>query len=549
MIAGAVPWRKEWQEKYLRECWPNKSFGQVFLETVARHGDRIAAVEGDVQVPYREFGQKVKSLARGLMDLGLKPTDRVLFQLPNALEFVYAYWACHLAGLISVMCLPPFREKELIYLGNHTEAAAYVIPDVYHDHDYQEMAEQIQSQCPTLKTVVVHGEARKDYHSMGKLLETHVEEDQAWPQPDPMEVAVLQLSGGTTGIPKVIPRTHNDYIYNNQAIVKRAEFTEQDVLMAPLPLAHNATLNHMIHPAVLTGATAVLCAFDPQSISRTIERERVTHFFTVPTIFYRWLEFSDFEKYDYSSLRLTGTGAQKMPPTLAYKVGRKLPGVFLQVFGMTEGVVLFPRLTDAEHVRYETVGKPISPLDEIKVVDEGGEEVPRGEIGELICRGPYTIRGYYKAEDYNRKVIDSNGFYWSGDLVRLDEEGNVIVEGRRKDVINRGGEKISAEEIEDLLIDHPKINRVAIIPMSDPELGEKTCAYVIPKGGAEPALQELIEHLAKKKVAKFKYPERLEIVASFPHTNVDKVSKKALREDIENKLAKEKQDLERRDRR
>jgi len=543
MIAGAVPWRKEWQEKYLRECWPNRSFGQVFLETVARYPERVAAVEGEHRVSYRELGQKVRGLAIGLMDLGLKPTDRVLFQLPNVLEFIYAYWACHLAGLISVMCLPPFREKELIYLGNHTEAAAYVIPDIYHDHDYRKMALQIQSHCPTLKTVVVHGEAGKGHHSMGRLLETRVGESQPWPQPDPMEVAVLQLSGGTTGIPKVIPRTHNDYIYNNQAIIKRAKFTEKDVLMAPLPLAHNATLNHMIHPAVLTGATAVLCPFDPESISRTIERERVTHFFTVPTIFYRWLESPGFENHDYSSLRLTGTGAQKMPPTLAYRVGRSIPGIFLQVFGMTEGVVLFPELTDPERVRCETVGKPISPLDEIKVVDEGGEEVPRGEIGELICRGPYTIRGYYKAEDYNRKVIDAYGFYWSGDLVRQDPEGNVIVEGRRKDVINRGGEKISAEEIEDLLIDHPKIHRVAIIPMSDPELGEKTCAYVIPRPGAELALQDLIGHLERKKIAKFKYPERLEIVDAFPHTNVDKVSKKALREDIEDKLARERHGL------
>lgn len=541
MISGAVPFPDEWKEKYLGECWPGKTFGQVFLETVDRHSERIALVEGDVRVTYREFGEKVKSLALGLMDLGLKPTDRVLFQVPNSLEFFYAYWACHLAGLISVMCLTPHREKELTYLAQLTEAAAYIIPDDYHGHDYQEMAGQIRSHCPTLRHVIVHGEAGKGYHSMAKLLKTPVKADQQWPPPDPMEVAVLQLSGGTTGIPKVIPRTHNDYIYNNQAIIKRAEFTEKDLLMVPLPFAHNATLNHMVHPAVFTGASAVVCAFDPESISRTIEMEKVTHFFTVPTIFYRWLEFPDFDKYDYSSLRLTATGAQKMPPTLAYKVGRKLPGIFLQVFGMTEGVVLLPRLTDSEEVRYETVGKPISPFDEIKIVDEGGDEVPRGEIGELICRGPYSIRGYYKAEDYNRKVIDSNGFYWSGDLVRQDDEGNVIVEGRRKDVVNRGGEKISAEEVEDLLIDHPRINRVAIVPMSDPELGEKMCAFVIPVKGAELTLQDLVDHLAEKKVAKFKYPERLEIVDAFPYTNVDKVSKKTLREDIERKLTKERE--------
>jgi 2,3-dihydroxybenzoate-AMP ligase len=539
MIPGAVTWPKEREEEYARECWPNKNFGQVFLESVTEHSERIALVEGDVRVTYRELGEKAKSLACGLMNLGLKPTERVLFQLPNSLEFFYGYWACHLAGLISVMCLLPHREKELVYLANLTEAVAYMIPDVYRGYDFQEMAGEIQTQCPTLKHIIVSGKARGGYHPLDELLKSDVRGDQEFPQSDPFEVAVLQLSGGTTGTPKVIPRTQNDYIYNNQAIIQRLAFTEKDVMMVPLPLAHNATLNHLVHPALLTGGTAVVCRFDPEAISRTIEKEKVTHLFTVPTIFYRWLEFPDFDKYDYSSLRLTGTGAQKMPPSMAYKIGNKLPGLFLQVFGMTEGVVLIPRLDDTEKTRYETVGKPISPWDEIKVVDEEGKEVPPGELGELICRGPYTIRGYYKAEEYNRKAIDSDGFYWSGDLVRLDEDGNVIVEGRRKDVINRGGEKISAEEVEDLLIDHPKISRIAVIPMSDPELGEKACAYVIPEEGAELTLQDLTEALANKRVAKFKYPERLEIVDSFPYTSVDKVSKKALREDIEAKLLQE----------
>jgi 2,3-dihydroxybenzoate-AMP ligase len=539
VIHGAVPWPKEREEKYTRECWPNKNFGQVFLESVTKHAERVAVVEGNIRVSYRELGEKVKGLARGLIALGLKPTERVLLQLPNSLEFFYAYWGLQLAGLISVMCLPPHREKELSYFANLTEAAAYIIPDVHRGHDHQSMAEEIRSKSSSLRHVIVKGEPRGTHHCFDELLKTKADPHEEWPQPDPREVAVLQLSGGTTGVPKVIPRTHNDYIYNNLCIIRRVSFTERDIMMVPLPFAHNATLNHMVHPALLTGGTAVVCSHDPEAISRTIEQEKVTHFFTVPTIFYRWLEFPDFHKYDYSSLRFTATGAQKIPPSLAYKLGRKLPGVFLQVFGMTEGVVLFPSLSDPEKIRYETVGKPISPWDEIKVVNEEGQEVPPGGIGELICRGPYTIRGYYKAEEYNRKAIDAKGFYWSGDLVRLDEKGNVIVEGRRKDVINRGGEKISAEEVEDLLIDHPKIRRVTVVPMSDPELGEKGCAYVIPEEGVEITLQELIDHLTKKKVAKFKYPERLEVVDSFPYTSVDKVSKKALREDIEAKLLRE----------
>lgn len=238
-------------------------------------------------------------------------------------------------------------------------------------------------------------------------------------------------------------------------------------------------------------------------------------------------------------LRLTATAAQKMSPTLAYRVGKSLPGTFLQVFGMSERLVLFPRLTDSEKTRYEIVVKLISPLDEIKVVDERGSDIARGELGDLICRGPYTIRGYYKPEDHNSKVFDRNRFFWTGDIVRQDPDGNIVIEGCRKDVINRGGEKISAEEIEDLLIDHPKIKHIAIVPMPDPEYGERSCAYVIPEEGVKIDLENLATHVSQKKIAKFKYPERLEILDAFPHTNVGKISKKALREDIEEELRKE----------
>jgi len=432
MIPGAVPWPREWEEKYRRLCWPGKTLGQIFLESVSKNAARVALAEGEAHVTYREFGEKAASLARGMVNLGLKPAERVLLQLPNSLDFFYAYWACQLAGLITVMCLPPHRERELSYLATLTEAAAYMIPDSYRGHDYQEMARQIRTQCPSLRHVLVAGEARGDHHSIDELLARSCPEDQRWPQPDPLEVAVLQLSGGTTGVPKVIPRTHNDYIYNTMAQNERLGFTDQEVFLVPMPLAHNACIHHMVHPALFHGGTAVVCAPEPEAISRTIERERVTHIFMVPTLFYRWLEFADFEKYNYSSLRLSGTGAQKMHPSQAARIGSTLPGVFMQVFGMSEGVVMAASPHDPDRVRYETVGKPVSPWDEIRVVDEEGREVAQGELGELICRGPYTIRGYYRAEEYNRKVFDAKGFYWTGDVVRLDGGGNVIIEGVRK---------------------------------------------------------------------------------------------------------------------
>ena len=259
----------------------------------------------------------------------------------------------------------------------------------------------------------------------------------------------------------------------------------------------------------------------------------------MPALAIRWMDSELLEDYDLSSLELLQVGGSKFNPESARRVRPTLGCQLQQVFGMAEGLLNYTRLDDPDDVVVETQGRPMSPDDEVRIVDLEGNDVSEGEIGELLTRGPYTLRGYYKAEEHNQRAFTPGGFYRSGDMVRWHPSGNLVVEGRDKDLINRGGEKISAEEVENLIIGHPKVFNVSAVAMPDPTLGERTCAYVVPRSGETLSLEELLEFLKSKKVAKYKLPERLELVEGLPLTNVGKIDKKALREDIARKLETE----------
>ncbi|HUJ97218.1 MAG TPA: AMP-binding protein, partial [Stellaceae bacterium] len=240
------------------------------------------------------------------------------------------------------------------------------------------------------------------------------------------------------------------------------------------------------------------------------------------------------------SLRYIQSGGQRLQPEVRLKTRALVPSAFVQEnFGMSEGMLFFVRRGDPEDVRLETVGRPISPDDEVRLLDDDDREVAFGEVGELCSRGPYTLRGYYGAAEHNAKAFTPDGFYRSGDLMRRHPSGNYMVEGRKKDLINRGGEKISAEEIENLILSHPAVQNVACIAMPDPELGERMCACIIPRPGARLALDALTAFLAGKEIAKFKLPERLELMTEFPLSPFGKVSKKALVEMVTRKLEAE----------
>jgi 2,3-dihydroxybenzoate-AMP ligase len=350
------------------------------------------------------------------------------------------------------------------------------------------------------------------------------------------------LSGGTTGVPKLIPRTHADYLHNARQCAEVLEWDRSTVFLVVIPAAHNFPLSSPgLLGAVSVGARVAMCpSTEPERVFEVIEREKGTCLAVSPALLIALLNSPLRANYDLTSLRQIEAGGQKMLPELADRTWAAWPHATpVQVFGMAEGLVNMTRLDDPAGVIRETQGRPVSPGDEIRIVDDQGREVAQGEVGELLTRGPYTIRGYYKAEEHNRTAFTPDGFYRTGDMVRLHPSGNLVVEGRKKDMINRGGEKISAEEIENLILSHDAVHMVAVVAMPDPVMGERTCAYVIPKPGRTLALPELCAFLLDKRIAKFKLPERLELVQSFPLTGVGKVSKKDLRAQIAEKLKAE----------
>jgi hypothetical protein len=261
-----------------------------------------------------------------------------------------------------------------------------------------------------------------------------------------------------------------------------------------------------------------------------IEKHRVTHIHVVPALLIKWLNDPDIDKYDLSSVRVIQSGGQRLQPETRLLAEKLLPNCTVQEnFGMAEGLLMFVRLDDPREVRLETVGRPICADDEVRLVDEDGKPVADGEIGELLCRGPYTLRGYFRAPEHNARAFTADGFYRSGDLMWRHPTGNYVVAGRSKDLINRGGEKISADEVENLILAHPAVQNVACIPVPDPVLGERMCACIVPHPGTEPpTLDDLVAFLRSYEIAAFKLPERLEVLDAFPLSPIGKVSKKDL---------------------
>jgi 2,3-dihydroxybenzoate-AMP ligase len=314
------------------------------------------------------------------------------------------------------------------------------------------------------------------------------------------------------------------------------------VFMVVLPAAHNFPLGApgMLAALAAGGSVAICASTDADTVFEAAERQRGTFLGVSPALLIALLNSPAREKYDLRSLRHVFAGGQKMLPELVERTRAAWPFAIVgHAFGMAEGLTNLTRPDDPWEIVRETQGRPVSAADEIRIVGDDGEDVAPGAVGELIARGPYTIRGYYKSTEHNRAAFTADGFYRTGDMVRMHPTGNLMVEGRRKDLINRGGEKISAEEIENLMLGHESIHMAAVVAMPDPIMGERGCAFVIARPGRSLTLDQLTGFLQDKQIAKFKLPERLEIVDSFPLTGMGKVSKKDLREMITAKLKAE----------
>jgi 2,3-dihydroxybenzoate-AMP ligase len=545
-LEGVVPFPPEFAKRYREKgYWQDKSLAEEFAPVFKRYADRTAFIDRDSSFTYAEVDRVSGRLALNLLDAGLAPLDRVVVQLPNVIEFVFLYFALQKIGCIPIAALASHRYLEVSQFARLSGARACVTPDRHGDFDFTGMVGRVRKESPSLKLGIVLGDAPEGFVSLSDLISSPAKrpvEELARLRIDPGDPAIFQLSGGTTGVPKLIPRTHNDYAYNSRIAAKVCEVTGDSVLLLALPIAHNLPLACPgLQGYMFSGAKVVLAASTrPVDLFGLIRRHRVTHLKVVPALLIRLINDPAIGKYDLSSLRVIQSGGQRMQPEVRLRAKQLIPGVTVQEnFGMSEGMLFFVHLDDPEDVRLETCGRPLSPDDEVKLVDDEGREVAPGGVGELTCRGPYTLRGYFGVPEYNARQFTPDGFYRSGDLMRLHPSGNYVVEGRKKDLINRGGEKISAEEIENLILSHPSVQNVACVPIPDPLLGEKMCACMILKRGCALTFGELVAFLGDKEIAKFKLPERIEILPDFPMSTFGKVSKKALAELVTAKLTQE----------
>jgi 2,3-dihydroxybenzoate-AMP ligase len=544
MLEGFVPFPPEFAQRYRAEgYWQDRTLAQEFAVVFAQYAQRTALVDGARRYTYADIDRLSDNLALNLLGLGLAPLDRVLPVLPNVAEFVILYFALQKIGCIPIAALVTHRYAELSQFTQLAQARCCVYPEQAGDFRFGPIVQRIQDDQPCLQLRLVLGTARPGEHSLLDLIERPAVLARSALQElriAPTDPCIFQLSGGTTGIPKLIPRTNNDYAYNSKVAAQVTGLSQDSVLLLVLPIAHNLPLACPgIQGYFFSGGTVVLHQnTKPEQMFALIERHGVTHLKVVPALLIRLINDPAVAQAKLDSVRLIQSGGQRMQPEVRLRTRELFRNAFVQEnFGMSEGLLMFVRATDPPEVQLETCGRPVCPDDEVKLIDDEGREVADGEVGELACRGPYTLRGYFGVPEYNARQFTPDGFYRSGDLMRRHASGNYVVEGRKKDLINRGGEKISAEEVENLVLMHPAVVNVACVPMPDPTLGERMCAYVILRPGTTLTLKELTGFLQQQEIARFKLPERLEIVDEFPVSTFGKVSKKLLAERIAAKLA------------
>jgi 2,3-dihydroxybenzoate-AMP ligase len=531
VVAFPMPFAQRYRDK---GYWDDRPLRAVFKEWCERFKDKVALCDAKQQVTFRELDSRSTNLALNLLDLGIKPQDRLVVQLPNVVEFVYLHFALQKIGAIPVMALPPHRFREMSFFVTTSEAVATVTPDFHRDFSYVEMVDKIRVASPCLQHCIVFGKAAPGCVSLNELIERPARRHASDIESISIDAelpALFLLSGGTTGIPKLIPRTHNDYAFNTRMAVSVCDIRQDSVLLDVLPIGHNLPLACPGLQGFLSQGCAVVLHTSalPEEVFPLIDRYAVTHIHVVPALLIRWTESPQMASHDLGSVRVIQSGGQRLQPEVRRRTESALRNCRVQEnFGMAEGLLMFVRLDDPQDVRMETVGRPICDDDEVLILGEDDKPVASGEVGELCCRGPYTLRGYYRAPEHNQRAFTADGFYRSGDLMRQHPSGNYMVEGRKKDLINRGAEKISAEEIEELILRHPAVQNVACVPMPDRVFGEKNCACLILRPGHSLELRALVDFLNGFDLAKFKLPERIERFEEFPLSNFGKVSKKDL---------------------
>ncbi|WP_260627668.1 (2,3-dihydroxybenzoyl)adenylate synthase [Serratia liquefaciens] len=532
MSIAFTPWPEALARRYReRGYWTDRPLTDII--TRQAKNDAIALIDPQRSLSYRQLNQLSDRLAAALLRRGIHSGDTALVQLGNVVEFYVTFFALLKIGVVPVNALFSHQRNELNAYAAQIKPALLIADRQHGLFGNDEFLTTFRAEHPSLRLVALRSEEQGE-QSLASWLEEDYGDFVAAPTAAD-QVAFFQLSGGSTGTPKLIPRTHNDYYYSIRRSVEICHFDDETRYLCALPVAHNYPMSSPGVLGVFYGGGLVVFASDPDAgqCFRLIDQHQINVTALVPPAVTLWLQA--IEEWggcqQLASLKLLQVGGAKLGETLAARIPAEIGCQLQQVFGMAEGLVNYTRLDDDEQHILTTQGCPMSPDDELWVADDDGNPLPVGETGRLMTRGPYTFRGYYQSPEHNAAAFDKDGFYCSGDLISLTEDGYVKVEGRQKDQINRGGEKIAAEEIENLLLRHPEVINAALVSMPDELMGEKSCAYIIATSPLKPVV--LRRHLRAEGVAEFKLPDRFIQVETLPLTPVGKVDKKLLRQRLE----------------
>ena len=549
LLEGCNPYHKEDADKYNElRWWPGLTLGDVLDRASDIHPEKEAFVDLDSRLTYGEAREKTDKLALSLMDLGIKPKDRVLLQLPNWNEFVFAFFALQKIGAITVLLIDRYRQFEINHLIEISGANSWIVPFKYRKTDYLPIIDDVLKEHPEMERVItVRGAVdRPGFSSLENLIEQaeltdkNLEKLKA-ARPDPMQIAHMGPTGGTTGLPKIVGRSHNSLVTGIEFCSKSWDQNCEDVNMIAGPVGHDLSFSKGFVGSVITqGKIVLLDSVDNKDICETIEREKVSSIIWVPTLAQRMIEYEDLDRYDLSSLKKMHSAGGASQPGLVKDVTEKLNMKFYNGYGSTEGLTTITRTTDSLETICSCVGRPTCPYDTYKIIDPNGKDVPLGGQGELVVKGPGVFTGYYNNPEENAEAFTEDGFFRTGDMAKIDETGRITLTGRIKEMINRGGESISAAPIEGLIAKHQDVMAVAVIAMPDPLMGERVCAYIQPKEGALLTFEEIIQFLKDQKASVLQLPERIEFIDTLPLTAAEKINKIALKEDIQKKLEEEK---------
>ncbi|EFM0163538.1 medium-chain fatty-acid--CoA ligase [Escherichia coli] len=522
--------------------WGDASLADYWQQTARAMPDKIAVVDNHgASYTYSALDHAASCLANWMLAKGIESGDRIAFQLPGWCEFTVIYLACLKIGAVSVPLLPSWREAELVWVLNKCQAKMFFAPTLFKQTRPVDLILPLQNQLPQLQQIVgvdklapatsslSLSQIIADNTPLTTAITTHGD-----------ELAAVLFTSGTEGLPKGVMLTHNNILASERAYCARLNLTWQDVFMMPAPLGHATGFLHGVTAPFLIGARSVLLdIFTPDACLALLEQQRCTCMLGATPFVYDLLNVLEKQPADLSALRFFLCGGTTIPKKVArecQQLGIKL----LSVYGSTESSPHAVVNLDDPLSRFMHTDGYAAAGVEIKVVDDARKTLPPGCVGEEASRGPNVFMGYFDEPELTARALDEEGWYYSGDLCRMDEAGYIKITGRKKDIIVRGGENISSREVEDILLQHPKIHDACVVAMPDERLGERSCAYVVLKAPHHSlSLEEVVAFFSRKRVAKYKYPEHIVVIEKLPRTASGKIQKFLLRKDIMRRLTQD----------